>query len=130
MLLYNDCWHEFWVHSWWPHMLWQAVTLWLVHKEMAVCLGKPVKQVRNWKETTWYENHAVRFRQSVQSESRGTRDMQLIRSVSDLSDDTAWKGVQALTPAGSRTKIWGKYLSICLSIYLSNLQQTVCPFRE
>ena len=69
-MLYNDCWHGFWVRSWWPHLLWQAVTLWLVNKGMAMRWGRLVKQVCNRKETTWYENHAVRFRQSVQAESR------------------------------------------------------------
>ena len=45
-------------------------TLWLVNGGMAVRRGRPVQQVCNRKETRWYENHAVRFRQSVQSESR------------------------------------------------------------
>ena len=31
-MLYNDCWHGFWVRSWWPPMLWQTVTLWLVNR--------------------------------------------------------------------------------------------------
>ena len=44
--------------------------LWLVNREVAVCRGRLVEQVCNRKETTWYENHAVRFRQSVQSESK------------------------------------------------------------
>ena len=46
-LLYNDCWHGFWVCSWWPHVLWQAVMLWLVNTGMAVCRSRPVKQVCN-----------------------------------------------------------------------------------
>ena len=37
---------------------------------MAAHWGRPVEQVFNWKETTWYENHTVRFRQSFQWESR------------------------------------------------------------
>ena len=37
---------------------------------MAVRRGRPVEQLCNRKETSWYENHADRFRQSVQSESR------------------------------------------------------------
>ena len=69
LLLYNNCWHGFWVRSWWPCVLWQAITLWLVNREMAVRQGRPVEQVCNRKETTWYENHAFRFRQRVQSES-------------------------------------------------------------
>ena len=67
--LYNDCWHGFWVRSWWPHVFWQVVTLWLVNRRMAVRRSRPSKQVWNQKETIWYENHEVRFRQSVLSES-------------------------------------------------------------
>ena len=37
---------------------------------MAVRRSRPNEQVLNRKETTWYENHAVIFRLSVQSESR------------------------------------------------------------
>ena len=44
------------------------------------------------------ENHAVRFRESAENCSRA-RDMELIRGIS------ACKGVQALTPPGSRKKI-------------------------
>ena len=69
-MLYNDCWHGFWVRSLWPYVLWQAVTLWLVNRGMAVCRGGPVEQVCNRKETTWYENHVVRFRHWVHWESR------------------------------------------------------------
>ena len=69
-VLYNDCWHVYWVHSWWPCVLWQAVTLWLVKKGVAVFQGRSVELVCNRKKTTWYENHAVRFRLWVQSESR------------------------------------------------------------
>ena len=39
IMLYNDFWYGFWVRSWWPRMLWQAVTLWLVNREMAVHRG-------------------------------------------------------------------------------------------
>ena len=45
-------------------MLWQAVTLWLVNRGITVHRGRPVELVCNWKETMWYENHAVRFRPS------------------------------------------------------------------
>ena len=69
-MFYNDCWHGFWVCSWWPPVVWRAVTLWLVNREMAVRRGGPIEQVYKRKETTWYENHAVRFKQSVQSKSR------------------------------------------------------------
>ena len=70
LILYNDCWKGFWVRSWLPRALWQAVTLWLVNRGMAVRRGWPVEQVCNRKVTTCYENHAVSFKQSVQSESR------------------------------------------------------------
>ena len=43
-LLYNDYWHGFWVHSWWPCVLWQAVTLWLVNRGIAVRRGRPVSR--------------------------------------------------------------------------------------
>ena len=54
------------------------------------------------------------------------------QGVSDVAIDTACKGVQALAPPGSRKKIWEEvlFLSICISIYLRNLQQTVGPFGE
>ena len=69
-VLYNDYWHGFRTHSQWSRVLWQAVTLGLVRRD------RPVDTVLNRKETTWYENHVVRFWQSVQSESgveRGIR---------------------------------------------------------
>ena len=69
-MLYNDCWHGFWAGSWWSRVLWQAVMLRLVNRGMAVHRGRPVEQVYNRKETMWYENYAVRFRQSIHSESR------------------------------------------------------------
>ena len=43
-LLSNIC-HGFSVHSLWPRLLWQAVTLWLVNR--TACSGQ--------KETTWWE---------------------------------------------------------------------------
>ena len=46
-MLYNFCWHRFGVHSWWPRVLWQAVTLWLVNREMAMRWGRPFEQVCN-----------------------------------------------------------------------------------
>ena len=44
----------------------------------------------------------------VQRIKSWARDMQLIRGVSDLSNDTTCMGVQALTPLGSWKKIWDK----------------------
>ena len=69
-MLYDYCWHEFGVCSYWPCLLWRAITLWLVNRGMAVRRGRLVEQVCKWKETMWYEKHVIRFRQSVQSESR------------------------------------------------------------
>ena len=117
-----------------PRVLWQAVTLWLVNRGMAMRRSRPVEQVCNRKGTTWYENYAVRFRQNrVRIESRA-RDTQPIRGVSVVSDDTAYKGVQKLAPPWLQEIDMGQeevpYLSICLSIYLSNSQQTGYPFRE
>ena len=42
ILLYNDYWHGFWVRSWWPKVLWQAVTLWLVNRKIAVRQSRSV----------------------------------------------------------------------------------------
>ena len=103
LVLYKDCWDGFWVRSWWPRVLWQAVTFWYVNRRMAVRRGRPVEQVCNWKETTWYENHAVRFRKSVQSEESRARDTQLIRGVRSSRTIRL-----ALAPPGSRKKIWSK----------------------
>ena len=134
IVLYNDSWHGFWVRPWWPRVLWQAVMLWLVNRGMAMRRGRPVEQVCNRTGTTWYENHTVKFRQSqVRIESRA-RDTQQIINVSAVSDVTACKGVQSLAPLapwrryGERRRPLSEYMSLHLS--LSNLQQTVSPFRE
>ena len=134
LMLYNDCWHGFWVCSWWPRVLWQAVTLWLVNRRMAVRRSRPVVQVCNRKETTWYENHAVRFRLSVHSESR----VELGISRRSEALGRLWRyslqvGASVSTPRLQEEDLGQEdvsSLNICLSIYLSNLQQTVCPFRE
>ena len=63
--------------------------------------------------------------QSSQNRNR-TRDTQQIRGVSVVSDDTACKGVPQEEYIGQEFPS----LSICLSSYLSNLKQTVCPFQE
>ena len=80
------------VCSWWPCVLWQAVTLWLVNRGMAVRRGRPVEQVCNRKETTWYENNTVRFRQNPVRIEGHARDTQPIRGVSVVSGDTALQG--------------------------------------
>ena len=131
-MLYNDSWHGFWVRSWWPRVLWQAVTLGLVNRGMAVRWGRPIEQVCNRKETTWYENHAVRFR--VQSESRVEPG---IRSRSEVWGRHWRYGLQGGANVGTRwlqEEDMGQeevpLLSICLSTYLSNLQKTVVPFSR
>ena len=69
------------VRSWWPRVIWQAVTLWLVNRGIVVCRGRSVEQVYYRKKTTWYENYVVSLGMSVQSESSRTRDTQPIRGV-------------------------------------------------
>ena len=109
LVLYNDYWHEFWVRSWWPHVLWQAVTLWLVNRGGQQC----VRVGRSSKCVTGRRPRDMRIARSdldspVRIERR-TRDTQPIRGVSVVSDDTACKGGASVgTP----------WLSICLSIYL------------
>ena len=92
--------------------------LWIVHRGMAVFQGRLVWLVCNQKETTLYENHAVRFRQSVQSKSRVEPGRQPIRGVSVVSDDTVCKGMHVLASPGSRKNIWGKKKSL-LRAYIS-----------
>ena len=70
------------------------------------------------------DNHAVRFWQKLRIVSR-SRFTQPIRGLSDLSDDTACKGVPALAPPGSRKKIWEKkksprWVYISPSIFQTN----------
>ena len=86
----------------------------------------------NWKRTTWYENHAVSFR--VHSESRVKPG---IRSWSEALGHFWQYGLQGGANVGTprlqeedkgQEEVFS--LSICLSIYLSNLQQTVCPFEN
>ena len=132
-MLYNDCWHGFWVRSWWPRVLRQAVTLWLVNREDAVRSGKSVVQVSNQKETTWYENHAVSFRQPVQSESRvepgiRSRSEALVSSLM-IRLARGCKRWHPLAPGrryGARRSPLSEYMSVHLSL---NLQQTVCSFK-
>ena len=86
---------------------WQAITLWLVNKGIAARRGSQVQQVCNRKETTWYENHAVRIRQSAENQE-SSQGHSADQRVYVVSDDTACKGVQALAPPCSRKKIWDK----------------------
>ena len=50
-----NIWHGFWVRSLWPRVLWQAVTLWWVNRDMTAPQGSREQQVCNRKETTWWE---------------------------------------------------------------------------
>ena len=121
-MLYNDCWHGLWVRSWCPSVLWQTVMLWLVNRGIVVH-QQCVEQVSNRKETTWYENHAVRFRQSAQSESRVELE---ICSRSEVWGHLWRYGLQEGASVGThwlQEEDIGQEevpsLSICLSIYLS-----------
>ena len=95
--------------------------------------GSQVQQVSNWKETTWYENHTVRFRQSSQNRESSQGYAAGKRRLGRL-----WRyGFQRSASVGApwpQEEDMGQEevpsLSICLSIYLSNLQQTGCPFSE
>ena len=125
-LLYNDCWYGFWVSSWWPHVLWQAVTLWWVNREIAVRREKLVEQVCNRNETTGYENHAVRFRQSDQSESRvepriRSRSEALVSSLT-IGLARGCKRWYSLAPGrryGARRSPLSEYMSLHLSLKLT-----------
>ena len=132
-MLYNSCWHGFWVRSWWPRVLWQAVTLWLANSGMAVRLGRPVEQVCNRKETTWYENHVLRFRQSGSQNRESSQgyaaDRRRLRRL--------WRyglqvGANVGTP-GSRKKIWDKKKSplwVCVSPSISQSYNKLCAHFE
>ena len=115
-------------------VLWQAVTLRLVNRGMAVCRVRLVKQMFNRKETMWYENHTVRFRQSVQSELRvelGIRS----RSEALVSSLTIWlaRGCKHWFPLalGRRYKARRSPLSDYMSLHLSLKLTTNCvpPLR-
>ena len=126
LLLYNDCRHGFWVRYWWPRVLWQPVTLLLVNRGVAVRWDRPVEQVSNREETTWYENHAVRFRLSIQSESRVEPGIHS-RSEALVSSLTIWlargcKRWHPLAPErryGARRNPLSEYMSLHLSLKLT-----------
>ena len=92
VLLYNIR-YEFSVRSWWPRVLWLAVTLWLVNSSTirALAYNRCVSRKRSRDE-----NHAVRFRQSADNHSR-PRDMQPGRGVSDELA-RGWKCWHSLAP--------------------------------
>ena len=87
---------------------------------------RPVEQVCNRKETTWYENHVTRFRLSVQSESRvepGIRSRSEVL-VSSLTIRLArgCKCWHLLAPGrryGARRRPLSEYMSVHLSLKLT-----------
>ena len=84
---------------------------------MAVRRGRLVEQMCNRKETTWFENHAVRLGHLVQSESRVESGIGSRSEVSRASVTIRLaSGVQALAPPGLRMKIWGKKSSLWLYV--------------
>ena len=58
-VLCNGCWHGFWVRSWWLRVLWQAVTLCLVNRGVAVRRGRSSRYV------SWRRQRDMRTRRSV-----------------------------------------------------------------
>ena len=56
------------------------------------------------------------------------------RGISVVSNDTAWKGVQALAPPSSKKKIWGKKKSplwVFVSPSISQIYNKLCaPFEN
>ena len=93
---------------------------------VAVRRGRPVEQVCNRKETTWYENHTFRFRQSVQSESRvepGICSRSRASRTSRTIRLTWWcKRCHSLAPGrryGARRSPLSEYMSLHLSLKLT-----------
>ena len=130
---YNDRWHGFWVRSWWLHVLWQAVTFVLENRLMIVRRDRPVEQVCNQKETTWYENYAVSFRQSVQSESSRAGICSRSEALGRLWRYALQGGANVGIPWLQEEDMGQEEvpsLSICLSIYLLNLKQTAHLFEN
>ena len=117
-LLYN-IWHGFSVHSWWPHVLWQTVTLWLVNRVMAVVgVGRSNRCVTRRRP---HDNHALRFRQRKRIWSRA-RDTQPIRGLGRLKQYSLQVGasITSLAPwrrFGTRSPL-SEYMSLHLSLKL------------
>ena len=122
------------VRSWWPRVLWQAVTLWLVNRGMAVHRGRSVEQVCNRKETTSYENHVVRFRQSGQSESRVEQGKRSRSEALVLLWRYGMQGGASIGTPGSKNKIRGKKKSplyVYVSPSISQTYNRLCaPFEN
>ena len=95
----------------------------LISKQgMEECQGSPVQLVCNRKVTTWYENHAVRFKQSR------VRDTQPIRGVrSSLTIQFArWCKRWSLLAPWRRFETRRSPLSEYMSLYLSLKLTTNC----
>ena len=126
VVLYNDNCYGFWARFRWPRVFWQAVTLWLVNRGMTVRPGRPVEQMCNRRETTWYENYAIRFYtvSSVRFESR-VRDTKAIRGVrSSLTIRLArrckhWHPRAIGRRYGARRIPLSEYISLNLSLKLT-----------
>ena len=117
-MFYYDCRHGFGVLSWGPRVLWQAVTLWLVNRGVAVHQSRPVEQVRNRKGTTWDENHAVR----IESRARDTQPIRGVRSSLTIRLSRGCKRWHPLAPGkrfGGRRSLLSEYMSLQLSLKLT-----------
>ena len=125
LVLYKDCWHEFWVRSWWPRVLRFAITMWLVNRGVAVRRGRPVEKVCNRKGATWYENHTVRFRQSpvrIESRIRETQPIRGVLSSLTIRLERGCKRLHSRAPRrryGARRGYLSKYMSLHLSLKLT-----------
>ena len=91
---------------------------------MAVRHGRPVEQVCNQNETTCYQ--PVR----IEGRARDTRPISGVWSF--LTIRRLARGCKRWHPltTGRRYRARRSPLSESFSIYLSNLQQTLCPFRN
>ena len=99
-------------------VLWQGVMAWLVNREMAVLQGRLVKQVCNWKETVWYENHMVR----IESQARDTQPIRGVRSSLMIQLARGFKRWNPLAPGrryGARRSPLSKYMSLHLTLKLT-----------
>ena len=117
-MLYN-IWHGFSVRY---RVLWQAVTLWLVNRAIAV-----VRVIRSNRCVTGRrprDNYAVSFRQSQRIESRA-RDTQQIRGLGRLWRYSLHRGASvgtSLAPGrryGTRRSPLSEYMSLRISLKLT-----------
>ena len=120
-MLYNDCWHRFLVRSWWTRVFGQAVTLWLVNRgwqNVGLALSSRCltgRRPRDMRTT----------RSDLDSQSSQNRE-----SSQGYAAEQRRHGLQGGASVGTRwlqEEDMGQEevpsLSICLSIYRSNLQK-------